>query len=101
MTTLTNVVSIKIHLGQQKFVSVDADYEGKNITQLTYNVYKQYGRSMSTIGSAVINSNGLHSGSGCDLGFVSRRVKERIFGRFENNLSDIMSKHIKTIIKGV
>lgn len=101
MSALSNVVSTKVHLGNQKFISVEAEYVEQDITHLTYSVYKQYGYSITPIGVAVISSSGVESDLCRNFGTPLESVKERVFSCFKNNITESMSLHIKTIIKGV
>lgn len=94
------VVSTKLHIGNQKFISIEAVYNRYSIVQLTYNVYKQYGYSMVPIGSATVTENSVESDMDRHYGVVSRQLKEKAFSYFTQNVSSEMLDQIKKIITG-
>lgn len=98
-----NVVSTKVHIGNQKFISVDAVYDNFEIVQLKYNVYKQYGYTMIPIGNAIIDSNEIeiNMSLGKDYGVSNSLYKERVFRHFIPYVGTLMNEQITKIIKGI
>jgi len=97
----STIVSTKLHIGNQKFISIEAVYNRYNIVQLTYNVYKQYGYSMVPIGNATVTNDSIESDMDSSYGVDSEKMKEKAFSYFIHNMSSDMLTQIKKIITGV
>ena len=101
MSINNTILSTQFHIGNQKFISVDATYDNNMITELVYNVYKQYGYSKFPIGNAIVKDNSIRSTMDSNFGINSNKMKQKVFKRFFANMSDEMYVQIEKIIKGV
>lgn len=98
------IVSKKIHVGNNRFISVVASYENEYVSKFDYNVYQQYGKTKQYIVSLELSKHGIKSSTDYDANFgvVSSALKERAFSTFEHKvLCEELRNNIKTIIKGV
>jgi len=98
------VVSKKIHIGNNRFISINASYENEYVTKFTYNVYQQYGATKQYIVSLELSKHGIRGKTDYDdhYGVNNCALKERAFSTFQSKvLCEELRNNIKTIIKGV
>jgi hypothetical protein len=98
------IVSKKTHIGNNRFISINASYENDYVTKIRYNVYQQYGASKQYIVSLELSKHGIRVKTDTDshYGVNNSALKERAFSTFQSKvLCEELRNNIKTIIKGV
>ena len=97
------VISSKVHIGNDQYISLDAFYNGNEVNKFSYKVYKMYGYRKKIIIDAEVTKLGIVCSNTIPshYGVNNNLLKERAFGAFRKEvICPELENYIKTIIKG-